>query len=214
MTEKEDFHKFVTKFMHTAQKAQLSTRDYVYDFKKRLPYRLQTHLAATPVDVLFQQFTHTAAQAHLSLKNAESTNPRGTANRGSGNTTAAAQSNLDARVVHHAEPTIFRGGSGRSFQLDLSDGLVDDVDSTTSLVTCVKKGSTSPKSGVSSSPTEVTFKARISRVSRQFERLTLGGSFGTSSSRMRFAAAMLPLVEARVPLPSTGARHSRGIRLV
>ncbi|KAG6083396.1 hypothetical protein E4U15_002003 [Claviceps sp. LM218 group G6] len=61
MTEKEDFHKFVTKFMHTAQKAQLSTRDYVYDFKKRLPYRLQTHLAATPVDVPFQQFTHTAA---------------------------------------------------------------------------------------------------------------------------------------------------------
>ncbi|KAG5956106.1 hypothetical protein E4U58_006754 [Claviceps cyperi] len=68
MTEKEDFHKFVTKFMHTAQKAQLSTRDYVYEFKKRLPYRLQTHLAATPVDVPFQQFTHTAAQAHLSLE--------------------------------------------------------------------------------------------------------------------------------------------------
>ncbi|KAG6314976.1 hypothetical protein E4U22_008277 [Claviceps purpurea] len=84
MMEKEDFHKFVTKFMHTTQKAQLSTRDYVYEFKKRLPYRLQNHLAATPVD----QFTQTAAQAHLSLKIAESTNPRGTANRGSGNTTA------------------------------------------------------------------------------------------------------------------------------
>ncbi|KAG5963243.1 hypothetical protein E4U58_003631 [Claviceps cyperi] len=49
MTDKEDFHKFVTKFMHPAQRAQLSTRDYVYEFKKRLPYRLQTHLAATPV---------------------------------------------------------------------------------------------------------------------------------------------------------------------
>ncbi|KAG6115418.1 hypothetical protein E4U13_002767 [Claviceps humidiphila] len=47
--------------IHGGSGPQLSTRDYVYDFKKRLPYRLQTHLAATPVDVPFQQFTHTAA---------------------------------------------------------------------------------------------------------------------------------------------------------
>lgn len=72
MADQDDYRKFLIIFMQTAQRARIRAEDYVYEFKKRLPYMLQIHMAAcSGDDVTFQQYSRKAAQVHHLLKQAE-----------------------------------------------------------------------------------------------------------------------------------------------